>query len=233
MAYFGASYTQVVEELQGADTSQTIDPDLYGGQAKIEEIMAQEQDIIISYLPADVSRMITLGKVEGHRVIDNCQNLSQTAVDKGQEFFAEIDVDTLRVSKNEVLDNYTEGISEFSVTDNVLSITAVKERGDIFRAYYSFDPQTFVSGQLARLLIKMTAFTLAKREIIGGMGDGESLTDFWQTVLTEINENLESIKQCDCASNYVSSLLGMNLEDTTAIKNTAKFVKFSRSSGTM
>ena len=102
--YWGATYTQVTEALQGADTANTLEPERFGGQSKIEEKMAAAKEEILAVLPINSFNVLTKGRVEGHKVIDNVQNLSQTAVDPGQEFPGTVDADTFRLARYEIAD---------------------------------------------------------------------------------------------------------------------------------
>ena len=210
MAYWGAEYTDVITELQGADTNNTPDPDLYGGQTEVEEVMAQEMELITSYINDDARKILESGKVSCHKVIENCQNTAQTAVDSGQEFIGTVDQLTFRISQNVTLDNFSDGLdnTNYTFTGNVLAISTTKSRGDNFYTYYSMDPGSIEVPQLARLLIKMSAMVLMRREIIGGDGEDEStVNEAADAIATEINESLVALKE----SITPSKLLGINL----------------------
>ena len=227
MAHWGATFTQVVEELQGADTSNTLAPNDYGGQSKIEEVMTQEMEIILGYVPIDAFKALTSGKFPCHKVIDNVQNTAQTLVDPGQGFPLTVDQDTFRIQLNSELIDTEEGLdnTNYSFAGNVLSVSTDKSRGDTFYSYYTGDPDTLSVPSLARLLIKMSAMVLMRREVIGGSGDDGGISDTADLMAAEIQESLTALQN----TTSIAALFKLNLCENISGPNVAKLVTFCRS----
>lgn len=227
MSYFGATVTQVMQEIQGADTGRTIDESLYGTTAEIEVVMGDMEKDINSYLEPQAQDIIQKGKIVCHKVIESVQDTTQTAVDYGQDFIGTVNEATFKLGQNNELSSTEDGIdsSEWDITANVLTISADKSRGDTFYAYYSIDPDTIVLRQLARLLIKMSAIVLIRREVIGGDGAEESeQAEMTQTLITEVQETLAGFKE----SVSISGLMEMNLCDNITASDTAKSTGWCR-----
>lgn len=227
MAHWGATYIEVVQSLQGADTSNTLTPNDYGTQEEIETIMTRVERLIIAKLPQPAQDVLLRGKVKCHKVIEDSQNTAQTAVDYGQDFIGTVDVLTFKIGQNQELANTEDGLAgtEWDITANVLTVSATISRGDTFYSYYSLDPETIVLPQLAQLLIDECTIILGRREVFGGSGDDGGISDSAETLSIEIQEMLNSFQ----TTTAVSGLLEMNLCEPITGPNVAKVVSFCRS----
>ncbi len=207
--YFGATYLQVVEQLQGMDTDNTPDPDIFGGQAKIEERMDWAYRKILNHTVGDVHSALTQGRFTCHKLIDSARNASQTAPDAGQGFPGTVNQDTYRQQLNEPLGATDEGDTDYTFTGNVIEIDSITALGDTVYADYDVDPLTIDCPSLAGLLVRMTAGYIGTPAVFGGSGDDGGITDRADTMAVEIYTELQDLKK----TTSVSSLLQLNLCD--------------------
>jgi len=209
MAHFGATFTQVVEQLQGMDTENTLNPSIFGDQAKIEERMEWNYATILDWTVGDVQAAFTRGRFTCHRIIHSARNASQTAPDPGQSFPGIVDQDTYRQQLNEPLGDTDTGDADYVFTGNAIAVSSVTALGDTVYADYDVDPLTIDCPSLAQLLVKMTAEVLGNGAVFGGSGDDGGISDTADAKAVAIYTQLQDLKN----TTSVSSLLKLNLCD--------------------
>ena len=207
MSYFGATYLQVTEALQGMDVENPAEPERYGDQEKIEERMEWVKNHILGWTTGDVHAALTQGRFTCHKLIDTARNPAQTAVDKGQDFPGTVDQATYRQKLDTPLTTTEEGDTDYTFTDNTISISSITQRGQTVYADYDVDPDTITCPYLAGLLVRMTALMIGQGAVFGGSGDDGGLTDRADEANTEIYTELNDLKN----NTSVSSLFKLNL----------------------
>ena len=231
MAYWGATYLDVAEKLQGSNE----DASIYAtttktAQVRIEQLMDQAQESILGKITdTKTLEALQLGRFNCHQVIFQCQNAAQTAVDVGQEFPGTVDEDTFRIQQNAELAITDSGLASDSganwdITTNVLTISQTKALGDIYYAYYSVDPLTIASPQLATLLITWAALQLYVEEVGGGSGDDGGISDAMQQLQIDLDNQILSLQE----NTSIAKLLKLRMCEPFTNPNTATTVKFNR-----
>ena len=227
--YWGATADDVAQRLQGSQLDITAFAiGATTGTARIERIMDRAKGNILGKIDDKKTlNFLQWGVIEGHKVIDNVQNVAQTAVDNGQGFIGTVDTDTFKIDQNVELTSTEEGLasSNYDITTNVLTVSATKLRGDTFYAYYTVDPDTVEIPQLAELIIEWSALILGREEVFGGSGDDGGLSDFVETtILPNFNEQLMALQE----NTSISKLTRLNLAEPFENPNTATSVRTCR-----
>ena len=227
--YFGATADQVAQRLQGSNLDITI----YAigattGTVRIQTLMAQAVESIKAKIQDKKTLdALNFGRFDGHKVIFQTQNTAQTAVDPGQEFPGTVDVDTFKIAQNQELTVYDEGLAatEYDITTNALTVSATKSRGDSFVSYYTVDPDSIDSPQLAALVIDWAALILAREEIFGGDGDDQGLSDLVETtILPNLNEQMQALQE----DTSIAKLLKLRMCVPFTSPNTATISRMTR-----
>ncbi len=207
MSFFGATFTQVTEMLQGMDVENNLNPNAFGGQPKIEERMTWAYRHILGSTTGDVHAALTKGRFTCHKLIDSARNASQTSPDPGQLFPGTVDQATYRQQLNTPLTDTEAGDTDYVFTLNVIAISSVTALGDTVYADYDVDPVTIVCPYLAGLLVRMAAINIGTGAVFGGTGDDGGITERADQMVTEIYTELADLK----LTKSVSSLLQLNL----------------------
>lgn len=230
--YWGATAEQVAQRLQGSQTDITIfATGSKTGTQRIEEIMDQVKESILGKISDQKTlNALNWGRFECHRVIFECQNTAQTAVDKGQEFPGTVDTDTFKIQQNAKLEPTESGLASDSganwdITGNTLTISISKELGDTFYTYYTVDPDTITSAQLAKLVIDWAALILGREDIFGGSGDDGGLSDYVEsTIAPALEEQVNALQE----NTSIAKLLKLNMCEPFTNPNTATTVTVHR-----
>jgi len=226
--FWGATYEQVAQRIQGSGLDTTI----FGAgtttpQQRIEIFMLQAKEGILSNISDKATlSALTRGVFNGHIVIDQVSDTSQTSVDYGQEFVGTVNEATFRIAQNYKLTQFDQGMtSGFSIDTNVLTVSESKSLGDSFYAYYRVDPDTITVPQLAVLLIDMSAYHLLTEEVIGGNGDDGGVSDFvTNTLVPSINDRLELLRN----DSSIAKLMRLNMVKDFASPNRVSITDYVR-----